>query len=181
MLAIKTALSSWTAAAAKKTAQLSGAASLHTTPAAERGRRGPGYGFHCGPYLQLYQPEDGSRAHSDNRALARFKRLDWGVYIRPKGGRRKKHWMKDGEGSRRALSQCSIKIIDPLIYSGRCIHPIIHPRIFVPFSHPFVGGRAARVLRQIPRQEARQDVPVTRENAKVRLFLLGCVLFIARN
>jgi len=27
----------------------------------------------------------------------RFKRLDWGMYIRPRAGRHKKHWQKDAK------------------------------------------------------------------------------------
>ncbi len=51
------------------------------------------YGHHGGPWLCLYNPNTGRR---DPFPLAhqRFKRLDWGIYIRPRAGRAKKHWQK---------------------------------------------------------------------------------------
>ncbi len=43
--------------------------------------RGNGYGHHGGPWLCLYSPNDGKR-ESYPLAHQRFKRLDWGMYIR---------------------------------------------------------------------------------------------------
>ena len=58
--------------------------------------RGHGYGHHGGPWLCLYNPNDGRR-ESYPLAHERFKRLDWGMYIRPRAGRAKKHWKKPAE------------------------------------------------------------------------------------
>ncbi len=71
---------------------------LSTSPTVCKGPgkdwRGPSLNtFHGGPWLCLFQPHDGSRAFYP-RALARFKRLDWGQYVRPQGGRNKKMWKK---------------------------------------------------------------------------------------
>jgi len=43
--------------------------------------------------IQLYSPKDGKRT-SLKAVELRFKRLDWGMWIRTRSGRHKKHWKK---------------------------------------------------------------------------------------
>ena len=43
--------------------------------------------------IKLYDLKDGERKNLKS-VVARFKRLDWGVWIRPRSGRAKKHWKK---------------------------------------------------------------------------------------
>ena len=46
--------------------------------------------------VKLYDLKDGERKNL-KAVVARFKRLDWGVWIRPRSGRAKKHWKKSME------------------------------------------------------------------------------------